>query len=259
LYLLFFFDLRYALFMYENSTERLDKILVDRGLAQSRARAQALIESGKVRVGGTIYTASKKPVSANETIELLEEDIPWVSRAALKLIAALDNFHVDPTGRVVLDIGSSTGGFTEVCLSRGADTVYAIDVGRNQMHERLRNDTHVILREGTHINDVTPGEFPEPPSLVVIDVSFISLTKVLGKAAQLLAPKGDIVALIKPQFEVGKENIGKGVVHDAKLRESARDAVVAFARELGFAVEEPILSPIEGSDGNVEYLMHAHR
>lgn len=245
--------------MNQNATERLDKVLVDKGLAQSRARAQALIEAGKVKVGGRVYTASKKPVSLNEEIELLEEDIPWVSRAALKLEAAFDNFHVSPEGKVVMDIGSSTGGFTEVCLARGADTVYAIDVGRDQMHERLRNDTHVVLHEGTHINDVVPGDFPEAPTLIVIDVSFISLTKVLPKVSELLAPTGDVIALIKPQFEVGKDRIGKGIVHDAKLREEARDDVVTFARNLGFTVADTILSPIEGGDGNVEYLVYMHR
>ncbi len=238
---------------------RLDKLVVENGIAPSRARAQAMIESGKITVNDIVVVNSSRMFSEGDMVRALTPDIPWVSRAALKLIHALDHFALDPNGRIALDIGASTGGFTEVLLERGAKHVYAIDVGTNQMHERLINDDRITLREGVHIRDVKREDFDELPSLIVIDVSFISLTKVLPLAQELLAPHGDVVALIKPQFEVGKEHIGKGVVRDPTLHAEVCDRIVGLSQDLGFIVQGPIESPIEGGDGNVEFLIHLSR
>lgn len=238
---------------------RLDKLVVDRGFAPSRTRAQAMIEAGKISVNGTVILNTSRGFAHDAEIVALVPDIPWVSRAALKLVRALDAFAVDPKDRIALDIGASTGGFTEVLLSLGAKHVYAVDVGTSQMHDKLLYDDRITVREGVHIRDVKSEDFAEAPSLIVIDVSFISLTIVLPIAAQLLAKKGDIVALIKPQFEVGKENIGKGVVRDPVLHASVRDRIATLGKELGFKVHGPIDSPIEGGDGNIEFLIHLSR
>lgn len=238
---------------------RLDKLVVDRGFAPSRTRAQAMIEAGKISVNGVVVLNTSRGFAHDAEIVALEPDIPWVSRAALKLVRALDAFAVDPKDRIALDIGASTGGFTEVLLSRGAKHVYAIDVGTSQMHDKLLYDDRITVREGVHIRDVKSEDFAEAPALIVIDVSFISLSIVLPIAAQLLAPKGDIVALIKPQFEVGKENIGKGVVRDPELHKAVRERIALLGKELGFKVHGPIDSPIEGGDGNIEFLIHLSR
>lgn len=239
--------------------QRLDKIIVEKGFAPSRARAQSMIAAGKVAVNGQVVTNVKREFTEKDEVIALEADIPWVSRAALKLVRALDEFAVDPKDRIVLDIGASTGGFTEVVLSRGARHVYAIDVGTAQFHDKLLYDERITLREGVHIKDVEVSDFEELPSLIVIDVSFISLTKVLPKAAELLAPHGDIIALIKPQFEVGKENIGKGIVRDPALHKSVQANIVQVCKTLGFETHGPIDSPIEGGDGNIEFLIHLSR
>lgn len=183
---------------------------------------------------------------------------PWVGRGALKLVHALDLWPVPVAGRVVLDLGASTGGFTEVCLARGAARVYAVDVGRGQLHPRVAADPKVVAMEATDARDLTPALIPEPPGLIVTDVSFISLEKALP-AALALAPAGaDLVALVKPQFEVGREHVGKGgVVTDAAARSRALDTVRAFVEGQGWRVREVADSPIVGGDGNREFLLWA--
>lgn len=236
---------------------RLDKALVLRNLVQSRARAVALIEAGAVAVNGVVIAFPDHLVASLDDVVLLGVDIPWVSRAALKLAHALDEWQIDPKGKVVLDVGASTGGFTEVLLSRGAKKVYALDVGHGQLAEKLANDPRVVNREGTHIKDSSLADFVEPIDMIVVDVSFISLEKVLPKAKELLRTGGTLIALIKPQFEVGKENVGKGIVSDPKLHASVIEHIKTTTTKLGFVVEEVIASPILGGDGNKEFLMHA--
>jgi 23S rRNA (cytidine1920-2'-O)/16S rRNA (cytidine1409-2'-O)-methyltransferase len=238
----------------ENS-QRLDKALVLRGTVTSRARAQTLIAEGKVSVNGKVEVEPDRTVKADDTILLLEADFPWVSRGGLKLAHALDHWHIDPTGKVALDVGASTGGFTDVLLARGVKKVYALDVGHDQLAAKLKNDPRVANMEGTHIADVLQEHFPLPIDLVVIDVSFISVTKVLPRAKEFLSPHGVVIALVKPQFEVGKQDIGKGVVKDSALHERVLADVTLAAQSAGFRIEGIILSPIEGGDGNKEFLM----
>lgn len=239
--------------------ERLDKILVDRGIAASRQRAKEMILSGKIKINDNVITNYKREFEHNSNVIALEEDIPWVSRAALKLVRALNSFDVNVKDRVALDIGSSTGGFTQVLIENGAKHVYAVDVGTNQFHHKLLDIPNITLREGTHIKDVEVSDFEELPSLVVIDVSFISLEKILPKAKELMTEHGDIIALIKPQFEVGKENVGKGVVKDPELHKMVRDKIIKLSNELGFKHEDIIESPIQGGDGNTEFLIHMYK
>lgn len=238
--------------------ERLDKVLVDRGLAASRERARALIMAGNVIVGDHAETKPGTQVDPAVAISLKAEDHPYVSRGALKLIKGLDAFGLDPAGKVALDIGASTGGFTDILLRRGATRVYAIDVGYGQLAWSLRQDPRVVVLERCNVREMDASLVPEPCDLAVIDVSFISLTLVLPAIATLLrAPGGKpIVALVKPQFEVGRELVGKGgVVREESARRTALDKVRAFATEHGFAVGESVESPITGPAGNVEYLM----
>jgi 23S rRNA (cytidine1920-2'-O)/16S rRNA (cytidine1409-2'-O)-methyltransferase len=240
------------------SRERIDKLLVDRGLASSRERAQALILAGKVLVNGQPADKAGTMVAPDAEISLKEEDHPYVSRGALKLIKALDHFAVDPAGWTALDIGASTGGFTDVLLRRGAKKVYAIDVGYGQLDWTLRNDPRVVVIERENVRYLDPAKVPEPCDGAVVDVSFISLTLVLPKIAELLRPPAGkpIIALVKPQFEVGKADVGKGgVVRDEAKRRGAVDKVATFARANGFTVEDVTESPILGPAGNVEYLM----
>lgn len=183
---------------------------------------------------------------------------PWVGRGALKLVHALELWPVPVAGRVVLDVGASTGGFTEVCLSRGAARVYAVDVGRGQLHPRVAADPRVVAMEATDARDLTPVLIPEPPGVIVTDVSFISLEKALPAALGLAAAGADLIALVKPQFEVGREHVGKGgVVTDAAARARALDAVRAFVERRGWRVREVADSPIAGGDGNREFLLWA--
>ena len=236
--------------------ERLDKALVLRKLVLSRERAKVLIKKGSVRVSGQIITLPSHEVSEGDLLELLEADIPWVSRSAIKLDHALTLWGIDPSGLVCLDIGASTGGFTEVLLSRGAARVYAVDVGHDQLHEKLRSDKRVISMEGVHVNMMDGSEIPEAIDFVVIDVSFISLTKVLGRAKLFMKHDARMIALVKPQFEVGREAINKGIVKDKKLRERALESVRQFTSVAGLIVENETISPIKGGDGNEEYLLH---
>ncbi|HTN44348.1 MAG TPA: TlyA family RNA methyltransferase [Nitrospiria bacterium] len=240
---------------------RLDRALVDRGLADSREKAQALILAGAVEVDGARATKAGIPVEDGAAVRIREEEagtaLRYVGRGGLKLEAAIEHFGIDLEGKIAVDIGASTGGFTDCLLQHGAARVYAVDVGYGQLAWSLRRDARVRVIERTNIRTLASGRIPEPADLATIDVSFISLTKVLPKAAELLKPGGEIVALVKPQFEVGKGEVGKGgVVRDPAKRESALDGVVRFARSAGWIAKGVMPSPITGQKGNVEYLIH---
>ncbi|HEX4897937.1 MAG TPA: TlyA family RNA methyltransferase [Candidatus Limnocylindrales bacterium] len=239
---------------------RLDQLVVDRGLAPSRARAQALILGGKVRTGhGDAARLDRKAgdlVEGDLDVELVERD-PYVSRGGHKLAAALDAFAIDPAGRTCLDVGASTGGFTDVLLQRGARRVYALDVGRGQLAETLRSDSRVISMERSNARTITPATLPEPVSLAVIDVAFISLRLVLAPVATTFGePGGDIVALVKPQFEAGRAQVRGGVVRDPAVHRATVESVVAAAGAAGLAAQGVIPSPILGPEGNREFLLH---
>ena len=241
------------------SKQRIDQLLVARGLFESRARAQAAIAAGLVRVDGATARKASEAVNADAQIDA-EQPHPWVSRGGLKLTHALDVFGVDPNGRFCLDVGSSTGGFTDVLLTRGARRVIAVDTGRDQFHARLRSDPRVALHESCDIRRFTPAPDDERASLIVVDVSFISLSLILPALAPLATADAILIALIKPQFEVGRANIGKnGVVADASARQDAIARIQAKAAAEGWRVDDVIDSPIEGGDGNREYLMLARR
>jgi 23S rRNA (cytidine1920-2'-O)/16S rRNA (cytidine1409-2'-O)-methyltransferase len=238
--------------------ERLDKLLVDRGLVASRERARALVMAGSVLVRGQPETKPGTLVAADAEVTLREEDHPYVSRGALKLVKGLDTFAIDPTGMTCLDIGASTGGFTDLLLRRGAAKVYAIDVGYGQLAWSLRSDARVVVLERENVRNLELEKVPEPCDLAVIDVSFISLTLVLPRVRELLRePLGKpIIALVKPQFEVGREQVGKGgVVRDEAVRRGAVDKIRAWAAENQFVAGDDVESPITGPAGNVEYLL----
>jgi len=240
--------------------ERLDVLVVERGLAESRAKAQALILAGQVVVGEQRVDKPGAQVPVDAELRLKGEVLPYVSRGGLKLKAAMDRFGLDVKGRVGADIGASTGGFTDCLLQEGAVRVHAIDVGYGQLHEKLRTDPRVRSRERVNARYLTAEELPEKVGVVVIDVSFISLAQVLPAVLPFLEPGGLLVALVKPQFEVGRERIGKGgVVRDAAARQEAIDAVVAFAREQGLSVRGVMDSPVPGPAGNVEALLVADK
>ena len=238
---------------------RLDQLLVDRGLVDSRARAQALILAGKVRVGeGDAARRDHKPgdeLGLGASIEV-EQPEPYVSRGGHKLAAALDAFGIDPSGLTALDVGASTGGFTDVLLQRGARHVYALDVGRGQLAESLRHDDRVTSLDRTNARTLTTTTLPEPMDLAVIDVSFISLDKILGPVLAALTPTAPIVALVKPQFEAGKGRTDKGVVRDPAVHREVLERVTEHARSLGLGTRDLIVSPILGPEGNKEFLLH---
>lgn len=238
--------------------ERLDKILVDRGLVASRERARALVMSGVVLVRGHAETKPGTMLDPSVEITLKEADHPYVSRGALKLVKGLDAFGIDPTGLVAADVGASTGGFTDVLLRRGARKVYAIDVGYGQLAWSLRQDPRVVVLERENVRNMDLALVPEPCDIAVTDVSFISLTLVLPRIAQLLRPPAGkpIVALVKPQFEVGRDLVGKGgVVRDEAVRRSAVTKIRDWATAHGFECGDDVESPITGPAGNVEYLL----
>jgi len=239
---------------------RLDQLLVDRGLVATRSRAQALVLAGKVRVGeGDAARADRKPGDLVDVAEPLRVDTggEWVSRGAHKLLAALDAFGIDPADRVAIDVGAATGGFTDVLLRRGARRVYALDVGRGQLAERLRRDERVVSMERHNARDLTPETLPEPVDLAVIDVAFISLGLVLGPVRSVLRDgAGPIVALVKPQFEAGRAEVKGGVVRDPAVHRAVLHAVTTRARELGLGTRAVIASPIQGPEGNREFLVH---
>ncbi|MDX8402415.1 MAG: TlyA family RNA methyltransferase [Mariprofundaceae bacterium] len=235
---------------------RLDQLLVDRGLAESRSRAQRLIMAGLVYVDGQKSDKPGRSLRPDAEIEV-RQPLPWVSRGGLKLVAALEAFGFETEGIVALDIGASTGGFTDVLLQHGARKVYAVDVGHGQLHWKLRQDPRVVNLERTHARLLSPALVPEPVDALVIDTSFISLTRVLPCGWPLLAEGGWCAALIKPQFEVGPKRLRKGVVRDEDARMEAVEKVRDFVRaELAGAVILGVVeSPIHGPKGNVEYLL----
>jgi 23S rRNA (cytidine1920-2'-O)/16S rRNA (cytidine1409-2'-O)-methyltransferase len=239
--------------------KRADLLLVERGLFESRAKARAAIEAGGVSANGRVVL---KP---SETLDEAAEVVavaahPWVGRGALKLVHALESWPVAVAGRVVMDVGASTGGFTEVCLVKGAARVYAVDVGRGQLHATLVGDPRVANLEATDARDLTPALIPDAPQLVVSDVSFIGLAKALPAALALAAEDADLIALVKPQFEVGPDRVGKGgLVKDEAARAEALAAVIAFLEGAGWAAHAAIDSPIAGGDGNLEYLLWAKK
>ncbi len=238
--------------------ERLDKLLVDRGLVGSRERARALVMSGVVMVGGHTETKPGMLFDPAAVITLKEADHPYVSRGALKLVKGFDVFGIDPTGMTALDIGASTGGFTDLLLRRGATKVYAIDVGYGQLAWSLRQDPRVVTLERENVRNMDLGLVPEPCDLAVADVSFISLTLVLPRIKELLRPPPGkpIVVLVKPQFEVGRDLVGKGgVVRDETVRLGAVTKVRDFANANGFEAGDHVESPITGPAGNVEYML----
>lgn len=241
-------------------TERLDKLLVDRGIVSSRERARALILAGKVVVGEQTVDKAGAQVPSECELRLKGEDIPYVSRGGLKLEKGLDVFGLNPQGRVAVDVGASTGGFTDCLLQRGASRVYAVDVGYGQLAWKLREDPRVVNLERTNIRELTPDRMPERPDLAVIDASFISLEKVLPPTLALLSPQADVVALIKPQFEVGKGEVGKGgVVRDPEKHQRVIEKVREQAAAFGCAVLGVAESPLLGPKGNREFLIHLRK
>jgi len=240
--------------------ERLDVLVVERGLAESRAKAQALILAGEVVVDDQRVDKPGTLVPREAGLRLKGEAMPYVSRGGLKLKAALDRFEVDARGAVCADLGASTGGFTDCLLQAGAARVYAIDVGYGQLHQKLQSDPRVVSRERVNARHLTSAELPEPVSILTVDVSFISLRLVLPAALPHLRPGGTLVALVKPQFEVGKEKVGKGgVVRDAAAREEAIGGIRAFVEAAGLHVSGVMDSPIAGPAGNVEALLVAQK
>jgi 23S rRNA (cytidine1920-2'-O)/16S rRNA (cytidine1409-2'-O)-methyltransferase len=239
---------------------RADVFLVEQGLASSRAEAQAAIAAGHVSADGRIVS---KPAQLLRDAAFVEYAPPhaYVSRGALKLIAALDYFAISPAGLICLDIGASTGGFTNVLLERGAAKVFALDVGHGQLHPRISADERVVAIEGVNARTLDARSVPEPPSLIVADVSFISLKLALPPALELAGSGARLVALVKPQFEVGRAHIGKGgIVRDAHEQQAARDAIVLWlTSNQHWAVDGTMESPIEGGDGNREFLVAAHK
>ena len=240
--------------------ERLDVLLVQQGLAPSREKAKALIMAGAVLVDG--QREDKPGTSFQNTVKITVKGaaMPYVSRGGLKLEKAVKHFSLDLDGRICMDVGSSTGGFTDCMLQNGAAKVYSVDVGYGQLDWKLRNDPRVVCMEKTNIRYVTPADIDESPSFVSIDVAFISLTKVLGPVLELLEAGGEIVCLIKPQFEAGREKVGKkGVVRDPDVHREVIKAVTQFALSLGFDLLHLEFSPIKGPEGNIEYLLHLRK
>ena len=236
---------------------RLDQWLVALQLVPSRQRAEVLIKEGGVEVNGVVVRRPGKKYDENAKISLLKEPMHWVSRGALKLISALDQFNVDPKDRNCLDVGASTGGFTQVLLDRGASKIVALDVGTGQLAPELLSNKRVFNLEKTNIREATLDLSDENIDLVVIDVSFISLRLVLPELERVLKVRPEVVALVKPQFEVGKEQVGKkGIVRDVSARENALKNVRELSEKLGYKVYGHIASPITGGDGNHEYLIH---
>jgi len=236
---------------------RLDVRLVTEGLAASRERARALILAGRVKVDGEVVSKAGANVPDGAVIGVVEPDFPWVGRGGVKLAHALDTFRIDVTGREALDIGASTGGFTDVLLKRGARRVVALDVGHGQLEWRLREDPRVVVLERRNARQLEPGWLPAPADVVTIDVSFISLRLILPALPRLLAPGADIVALVKPQFEAGRDEVGRGgLVKDPAVHEAVLARVTEHAAACGLARAGMTPSPITGATGNQEFLLH---
>ena len=236
---------------------RLDRLLVERGLAESREKAQALIMAGEVLVNRQKVSKPGQGVGQDAEVEVLARP-PYVSRGGFKLAGALDRFGIDPSGKVCLDIGASTGGFTDVLLQRGAARVHAVDVGAGQLAWSIRTNPRVVVHENVNARELSIDRIGETVELIVCDVSFISVTLILPAAVPILRPEGQMVILIKPQFEVGKGQVGKGgIVRDPALHQAACHRVSQAVHEFGFATEI-IDSPILGAEGNREFLLYAH-
>jgi len=238
--------------------QRADQLLVDRGLAESRARAQALILAGLVFLGEKKIDKAGQQVADDAVLDVRGRDHPWVSRGGVKLAHAIDHFQLDVAGMVAIDVGSSTGGFTDVLLTKGATRVYAVDSGTNQLAWKLRSDPRVIVHEQTSARILTSDHIPEPVDIIVCDASFISLAKVLERPLGFAREGAHLVALIKPQFEAGREEVGKGgVVRDPEIHARVCDEVRGWLTAQGWAVTGVTTSPITGPQGNVEFLIHA--
>ena len=239
---------------------RIDKLVVELGLAGSRERARALIMAGKVLVADTAVTKAGTLVKADAKVRLKGEDCPYVSRGGLKLAGALSDLGVSPDGLTVLDIGASTGGFTDVCLKQGATRVFAVDVGTNQLAYSLRTDPRVLCLEQTHARDLTPAQLPDLADLAVIDVSFISILKILAPVGACLTERGRVLAMVKPQFEAGRESVGKGgVVRDPVVREGAVQGVIDGAAAAGFSLLGRADARIQGPKGNQETFIYLEK
>jgi 23S rRNA (cytidine1920-2'-O)/16S rRNA (cytidine1409-2'-O)-methyltransferase len=239
---------------------RLDTLLVARGLVESREKARALILAGKVRVAGHPAPKAGSLLSDDAEISVAAPEHPWVSRGGVKLAHALDEFRIDVTNRLAIDIGASTGGFTDVLLHRGARRVIALDVGHSQLHWRLRSDPRVSVIEGVNARSLVPADLPQieiGAEILTIDVSFISLRHILPVVPGLLAPGGDVIALVKPQFEAGREDVGRGgLVRDPEIHARVIDEVTTAAAAVGLSRVNLIESPITGAEGNREFLLH---
>lgn len=247
--------------MPESKTEktRLDVLVVQQGIAESREKAQAMILAGQVLAGDKLLDKPGLKLSADTVLRVRGETGKYVSRGAYKLIGALDAFDISLEGKICLDVGASTGGFTQVCLERGATKIYAVDVGTNQLHWKLRSDARVISMEGVNVRAADPDMLPEKTAFACIDTSFISLKLILPAVLTYIGRPADVIALIKPQHEVGKENVGKGgIVRDPALHEQVKKDIGSFAQSIGFKVRGLIESPIKGTTGNVEFLIHLH-
>jgi 23S rRNA (cytidine1920-2'-O)/16S rRNA (cytidine1409-2'-O)-methyltransferase len=241
----------------EKRTERLDVLLVARALVPSRERARALILARQVTVDGRIESKAGTRVSGDARVELVAPDHPYVGRGGIKLAHALDVFAIDPAGRRALDVGASTGGFTDVLLRRGAESVVAVDVGRGQLDWRLRNDPRVLVRERVNARALDTTQVPHQVDLVTIDVSFISLRHIFAALPPLLAPGADVVPLVKPQFEAGRAQVGKGgLVLDPAVHEAVLVMVTAEAARCGFVRLNMTPSPVTGAKGNREFFLH---
>jgi 23S rRNA (cytidine1920-2'-O)/16S rRNA (cytidine1409-2'-O)-methyltransferase len=238
--------------------QRIDRLLVARGLFESRAKAQAAIAAGRVTADHILIAKPSDEVPANAVLHATPAH-PWVSRGGVKLAAALDHFRIDAAGRVCLDVGASTGGFSEVLLARGARLIYAVDVGRGQLHARLRARREIVSIEATDIRTLDPAQLAERADLVTVDASFISLKLVLPALPPLVRAPSHLVALIKPQFEAGRGGARKGVVRDASVQAAVCEEIADAARALGWAVIGIIPSPIAGGDGNREFFLAAGR
>lgn len=238
--------------------QRADQLLLDRGLAESRARAQALILAGLVFSGERKIEKAGQQLGEDAPLEVRGKDHPWVSRGGIKLAHALDHFGWDAAGAIALDVGSSTGGFTDVLLQKGATKVYAVDVGTNQLAWKLRRDPRVVVHEKTNARHLTAEIVPEPVDFIVCDASFISLAKVLDRALGFARPGGRLVALVKPQFEAERHEIGKGgVVRDPAVHERVCREAAQWLESRGWTVRGIVPSPITGPEGNVEFLLAA--
>lgn len=239
---------------------RADQLLVDRGLAESRSRAQALILAGVVYLGDRKVEKAGQQVPEEAVLDVRGRDHPWVSRGGIKLAHALEHFSWDVTGAVAIDVGSSTGGFTDVLLTNGAAKVFAVDSGTNQLAWKLRQDPRVIVQEQTSARILTEQQITEPIDLIVCDASFISLAKVLERPLSFAKPGARLMALIKPQFEAGREEVGKGgVVRDSAVHARVCDAVQTWLTNIGWHVEGVVESPIKGPEGNIEFLVAARK